>query len=48
MEEFCIKMTKISQNSDIEVEVVRSKVKFIKNERKIWWFHRNSLPLHSK
>lgn len=30
MEEFCIKITKISQNSDIEVEVVRSKVKFIK------------------
>ena len=29
-EEFCIKITKISQNSDIEVEVVRSKVKFIK------------------
>lgn len=30
MEEFCIKITKISQNSDVEVEVVRSKVKFIK------------------
>lgn len=30
MEEFCIKITKISQNSDMEVEVVRSKVKFIK------------------
>lgn len=30
MEEFCIKITKVSQNSDVEVEVVRSKVKFIK------------------
>lgn len=30
MEEFCIKITKISQNSDVEVEIVRSKVKFIK------------------
>lgn len=30
MEEFCIKITKTSQNSDVEVEVVRSKVKFIK------------------
>ena len=30
MEEFCIKITKISQNSDVEVEVVRSKVKIIK------------------
>ena len=30
MEEFCIKITKISQNSDVEVEVVRTKVKFVK------------------
>ena len=30
MDEFCIKLTKISQNSQKEVEVVRSKAKFIK------------------
>lgn len=43
--EYCIKVTKSMQNSEKDIEVVRSKAKFIKNERKIWLFHNDLLPL---